>query len=253
MKLRKILEIFLLTVSVLMSTSASALVQDNPNGIYMIGASVNVQLYNQRELTGPGRFGSNQGVINKDNPLYFSNAVDNRDKIFWGQIPNNYDLHFVPAKDSNITSMMKEYRDKVTEADPFAPIIPGFVLVGWVGSMCQAPNHAEGLNEIKLQIYNLILNANSSTNIVLMKYPTEGLSFSGCTGDYISNAKNYNGYIEILRLWFASVSVIDPWKNYATKFPGDTVHADDRTLEDAAIRIRECFENGLPLYCKNKP
>jgi hypothetical protein len=227
----------------------------------MIGASVNVQLYNKRKLgnttdTNPDNdFLPNEGVIDKNDPLYFSNTVGNEKKIFWGQIPNNYDLYFIPAMEhtSNITGMMKPYNDMVP-GNPFAPLIPAYVLVGWVGSMCYPADHDEGLKGIKSQTKDLIENAHSLTKIVLMKYPTEGLSFN-CTGDYFSNASNYNAYIETLRLWYASVSVIDPWKNYSTttEYPADTVHADDTTLENAAIRIRDCFENGLPAYCKNKP
>jgi hypothetical protein len=218
----------------------------------MIGASVNAQLYNKLELSDANEFVPNAGVINTNNPLYFSNTVDNKNKIFWGQTPNNYNIYFIQAKESNISSMMAEYEKTVN--NPFAPVIPApaYVLVGWVKSMCEDPNHAEGLNEIITQTNNLISNAHSSTKVVLMKYPTEGLSFN-CTGDYSSNARSYNSYIETLRLWFPSVSVIDPWGSYSTKYPNDTVHADDSTLESAAIRIRECFENGLPLYCENKP
>jgi hypothetical protein len=263
MCLRAIIKRILIVVSITISTSASALVVYDPNGIYMIGASVNAQLYNTIKLSkdkdGNVTFSDNEGVYSAARPEYFSSAVDNKNKIFWGQIPGNYDLHFVPAVESTITSMMTEYKSKVTEA--FSPIIPGFVLVGWVGSMCKPAYNLEGLKGIKSQTYNLILHSNPSTRIVLMKYPTEGLDFSdvdyclvgGVRGDYFSNARNYNRYIEYLRLLFASVTVIDPWKTYSTKYPEDTVHADDDTLEKAAIRIGECFENGFPLSCKDKP
>ncbi len=260
-KARTIIASLSVFCSIIVSTSASALVQFNPNSIYMIGASVNVQLYNKRILgnttdTNPyNDFPPNVGVIDKNNPLYFSSTVSNKKKIFWGQIPNNYDLYFIPAmkNTSNITGMMTPYNNLVP-GSPFAPLIPAYVLVGWVGSMCEDPDHDEGLEEIKSQTRDLILNAHPLTKIVLMKYPTEGLSFN-CSGNYFANARNYNAYIETLRLWFASVSVIDPWKSYSTstKYPKDKVHADDSTLESAAIRIRECFENGLPLSCKNKP
>jgi hypothetical protein len=125
--------------------------------------------------------------------------------------------------------------------------------------MCSEPNQPEGLEDIKSEIYNMILNADPATKIVLMKYPTEGVDFGTapiCKGGnyYYSNVNKYNSYIESLRLWFYSVNVIDAWKNYtAAAAHNDTVHADDRTLEKAASIIKGCFENGLPLYCKNKP
>jgi hypothetical protein len=263
-KLRTIMKNLLLFISVIVSTSASALVVSNPNAIYMIGASVNAQLYNKKELVGSGVFLPNTNVIDKDNPLYFSDSVDDKDKIFWGQIPNNYDLYFIPAVDSNISSMIYEYYNTVN--NPFAPVLPAppLVLVGWVASMCEPPGdeEGEGLEGIKAQTYDLILNAHSSTKFVLMKYPTEGIDFSDqgyCVvndvrGDYITNAENYNRYIETLRSWFASVSVIDPWDSYSPATDlGDPVHADDATLESAASRIRECFENGLPPSCLNTP
>jgi hypothetical protein len=226
-----------LTFSFLMSTSASALVAYDPNGIYMIGASVNAQLYNDVEYT-PGI---------KD---FIETAGD--EGIFWNQIPTNYDLYYIkplPDDESNPTAMVAGYKRDVTES--FSPIVPGYVLVGMVGTMCLSDTdedyETEGLPMIKSEVYDLILDANSSTTVVLMKYPTTGVS---CGSSYAANAENYNGYLEYLKLWFASVRIIDPWTDYTTV---DGVHADESTLIDAATRIKECFEDGLPLSCEDAP